>query len=133
MWNRYLPPRGRVFAFCALASCAAAFTVVAAPAPDTLPRVDTSLPHPQPPYPDSAQVSGEEGTVQLEVYVRPNGRATKVSVSKSSGFQDLDTAAVQGVLNWRYIPAIKDGDTVSDWTTVKVEFALPRAPTQPSN
>lgn len=133
MWNRYLPPRGRVFVFCAFASCAAAFAAVAAPSSDTLPRVDTSLPHPQPPYPDSAQINGEEGTVQLDVLVRPNGHATRVRVSKSSGFEDLDTAAVQGVLNWHYIPAIKDGDTVSDWTSVRVEFALPRAPAQQSN
>ena len=133
MWNRHLPLLGRTLAIYALASCAAAFGASAATSSDTLPRVDTSLPHPQPPYPDSAQVNGEEGTVQLHVYVRPNGRATKVDIAKSSGFEDLDTAAIQGVLNWHYIPALKDGDTVSDWTTVQVEFALPRAPAQPSN
>ena len=68
----------------------------------------------------------------VDVYVHPNGRASKVKVSRSSGFEDLDNAAVEGVLNWRYLPAIRDGETVSDWTTVKIVFQLPQAPT-PSN
>jgi protein TonB len=129
----YSPSGWRAFALGGLAVCTLTFVGHAAVASDASPRVDLSLPHPQPTYPDSAQASGEEGAVLVDVFVRPNGRAAKVRVSRTSGFEDLDTAAVQGVLNWRYIPAIRDGDTVSDWTTVKVVFQLPRAPAQPSN
>jgi protein TonB len=92
---------------------------------DTPPRVDSSVPNLQPPYPDAAQVSGEQGTVIVDVLVRSSGRPTRAKVSQSSGFDDLDTAAVQGVLNWHFIPATRDGDTVSDWTTVKVVYHLP--------
>ena len=76
---------------------------------------------------------GRRGRFSLTCTFVPMAAPRKVNISKSSGFEDLDKAAIQGVLNWRYIPAIKDGDTVSDWTTVKVEFALPRLPAQPSN
>ena len=120
---------------CAAASCMTVLCASsAALGSETPPRVDVSLPHPQPPYPDMAQLNGEQGTVLVDVYVHPNGRASKVRVSRSSGFADLVNAAVEGVLNWRYLPAMRDGDTVSDWTTVKIEYRLPQpaAPT-PSN
>jgi protein TonB len=83
-------------------------------------------------YPDAAQLNGEEGTVLVDVYVRPNGRAGKVRVAQSSGFNDLDNAAVESVLNWRFVPATRDGDLVSDWSAVKIVYQLPRpAPPQP--
>jgi len=62
----------------------------------------------------------------VNVYVRPSGRASKVRVAQSSGFADLDNAAVEGVLNWRFVPAIHDGDAVSDWTTVRIVFEMPQ-------
>jgi protein TonB len=93
---------------------------------ETPAHVDLSQPHPQPPYPDSALTSGEQGTIFMDLYVRPSGRISRFRVSQSSGFEDLDNAAVESVLNWRFVPAIQDGDPVSDWTTVKVVFQLPR-------
>jgi protein TonB len=92
---------------------------------ETVPHVDLSAPHNQPPYPDSAQTSGEQGVVWVDVFVRPSGRPTKIRVSQSSGFEDLDNAAVQGVLNWRFVPATRGGNAVSDWTTVKIVYQLP--------
>lgn len=110
----------------AAATTAGAFSLCAAQAAgDQPPRVDRSYNNPQPPYPNSAQRNGEAGTVVLDVYVRSSGRPTKARVIQSSGFEDLDTAAVQGVLNWHFVPAFRDGDTASDWTTVKVVFDLP--------
>jgi TonB family protein len=88
-------------------------------------RVDTSKPHNQPPYPDAAQVNGEQGAVELAVLVRPSGKIGNVRVAKSSGFPDLDNAAVEGVLGWRYIPPL-DGD--STWTTVRIVYQLPKPP-----
>ena len=94
-------------------------------------RVDPSHPNPQPPYPVSAQLSGEQGTIMVDVLVRPSGKPGKARISLSSGYEDLDTAAVQGVLNWRFLPAVHGGDTVSDWTTVKIEYRLPALPPSP--
>jgi protein TonB len=110
----------------AVAALGPAGTAAAASTP---PRVDMTQPRPQD-YPDSAQLNGEEGTIFLDVYVRSNGRPAKVRVERSSGFRDLDDAAVESVLNWRFVPATSDGDLVSDWTKVKIVYQLLRLPTQ---
>ena len=94
-------------------------------AADSAPRVDPAYQQYQPPYPPGAQTSGEQGAVVLEVLVRTNGRPMKARIAQSSGYSDLDTAAMQGVLNWRFIPATHDGETVTDWTTVRIVFNLP--------
>ncbi|HEY5048645.1 MAG TPA: energy transducer TonB [Rhizomicrobium sp.] len=94
-------------------------------AADVAAQVDRSFANRQPSYPDLAQLSGEQGTVMIDVLVRPSGKPVRARVSQSSGFEDLDTNAIQGVLNWHYLPARRDGDLVSDWTTVKVVFRLP--------
>lgn len=117
----------RAFSFCALMSSGSALCAVPALAEEMPAHIDLSQPHPQPPYPDSARAGGEQGSVLVDLYVRPNGRIAKYRVAQSSGFGDLDDAAVEGVLNWRFVPAVHDGDPVSDWTTVRIVFELPQA------
>ena len=104
----------------------------AAFAADSAPHVDVTQPHEQM-YPESAQAGGEQGTVLVQVYVHPNGRVAKYNLAQSSGFGDLDQAALESVLNWRFIPAMRDGDPVSDWAVVKVVYQLPQATAQPSS
>ena len=98
-------------------------------AADTPARVDMTQPHPQD-YPDAAQVNGEQGAVVLSVYVRPNGRVARYQIAQSSGFPDLDTAAVESVLNWRFVPATRDGGPISDWTRVRIVYQLPSLPAE---
>lgn len=119
----------------ALIGAAASLAVLGAGtamAADTAPHVDITQPHMQE-YPKSAQASGEQGTVLVQVYVRPDGRVAKYAVAQSSGFGDLDSAALQSVLNWRFVPAMRGGDPVSDWTIVKLVYQLPLLPTQASS
>lgn len=119
----------------ALFGAAASFAIIAAGsalAGDAGPHVDLTQPHEQV-YPEAAQSSGEQGTVLLQVYVAPNGRVAKYNVAQSSGFGDLDNAALQSVLNWRFVPAMRGGGPVSDWTIVKVVYQLPQAPAQPAS
>jgi protein TonB len=87
-------------------------------------HVDASQPHPQPPYPDTALANGEQGDVLVGVYVSSSGHIKKFRVAQSSGFDDLDDAAVESVLGWRFVPATHDGNPVSEWTTVKVVFQM---------
>jgi protein TonB len=94
---------------------------------DSPPKVDHSYPTPQPAYPAQAQTNGEQGDVMIDVFVNSAGKPRKFKVHQSSGFADLDNAAAEAVANWRFIPAIHDGDTASDWTTVKIHFELPQA------
>jgi periplasmic protein TonB len=88
------------------------------------PKVDTSEPTPVV-YPKEAQRAGEEGTVLLNVYVTWSGKPQKIDVAASSGYRDLDNAAVETAANWRYVPALHDGDTASDWASVQVVYRLP--------
>jgi protein TonB len=79
----------------------------------------------QPEYPPAARRAGEEGTVQLQVFVLESGRAGEVKVAKSSGFPKLDEAAINEVKrNWRFVPGKEDGKPVSMWHTFAVTFRL---------
>ncbi|HEX4157054.1 MAG TPA: energy transducer TonB [Rhizomicrobium sp.] len=114
------------FSLAGLVCCAAMLGTGAARAGDMPPRVDSTQPNAEPVYPDSARAAGEAGTILIDVLVKSTGRAAQYRVAQSSGYGDLDAAAVQTVLNWRYLPATHHGDTVSDWTTVKVVYQLPQ-------
>jgi periplasmic protein TonB len=46
-------------------------------------------------YPDDARREGKEGTVYLQIVVQRIGRIRSYDIVKSSGFQELDDAAVQ--------------------------------------
>ncbi len=79
----------------------------------------------QPEYPPASRRAGEEGTVQLQVFVLESGRAGEVKVAKSSGFPKLDEAAIKEVQrNWRFVPGKEDGKPVSMWHTFAVTFRL---------
>jgi protein TonB len=92
---------------------------------DSPPKIDRSFPTPQPAYPDSAQLGGEQGDVLVGVNVSSSGKPRRLRIDKSSGFNDLDNAAAEAVAQWRFIPAIENGDTTSAWTSVKIHFELP--------
>ena len=86
------------------------------------PHVDQSCPTPPPIVGDSAAVNHEHGEVALGIYVTSRGRARKIRVTHSSGFDDLDNAAVAAVAGWHYTPAVRNGGYVSDWMGLKIEF-----------
>jgi periplasmic protein TonB len=79
----------------------------------------------QPEYPPGSRRAGEEGTVQLQVYVLENGRAGEIKVAKSSGFPKLDEAAIKEVQrSWRFVPGKEDGKPVAMWHVFAVTFRL---------
>jgi periplasmic protein TonB len=118
--------RSRQLALGVVATLALAAGGASTACADSPPKIDHSYPTPQPDYPDSAQLSGEQGDVTLDVFVNSAGKPRKFRVHQSSGFADLDNAAAEAVAGWRFIPAMQGGDTASDWTTVKIHFELPR-------
>jgi TonB family protein len=98
-------------------------------ADDRAPKVDTTKPTAVV-YPASAQRAGEEGTVILKVHVVESGNPVQVSMAKSSGFVDLDNAAIETVMNWHYVPAIRGGAIADDWALVQVVYKLPEGAQQ---
>lgn len=59
-----------------------------------------------PEYPAAAKRAGEAGQTQVAMCVDKEGRTSNVRVVKSSGFERLDDAAVKGLNNNRFEPAI---------------------------
>jgi protein TonB len=87
--------------------------------------LDSRYPLTQPDYPAARIRSNNEGAVDLQVYVLPNGRVGDARVLKSSGFEDFDRAAMQEARrSWRLKPATRDGTPVAQWYSLRVVFKL---------
>lgn len=111
-----------------LAGCCAFLSVTTAWAGDQPPKVDTSQPTPVV-YPKDSQARGEEGTVVLSVNISDAGQPRRIRLLKSSGYSDLDNAAMETAFNWHYLPAMHNGDTAEDWATVQIKYGLPESAT----
>lgn len=98
----------------------------------TPPRVNRACHNAKPQLSEEAQHRGEKGDVVIGVFVSTHGRAKKISVSKSSGYEDLDNAAAAAAAGWRYIPAMVGNANVSDWMAVKFHFAAQDANERPA-
>lgn len=100
-------------------------TVAAAPVADTEPDYKAAyLSNPRPPYPMVARRMGWEGKVMLNVEVLAEGRAGQVLLHQSCGHEVMDNAALQTVKTWRFIPARRLGQPVTQWFLVPVKFSL---------
>ncbi len=82
------------------------------------------LQNPPPVYPNSARRSGVQGKVLLTVNVTAAGTAGNVSVANSSGHSLLDTAAIEAVRRWKFVPAKRGSEIVEAKVLVPVEFKL---------
>ncbi len=67
----------------------------------------------KPDYPRGARQRGEEGNVVVELRVTARGTVDRASVVASSGFAELDDAALRAVQAARFTPA-KSGDAAVD-------------------
>jgi protein TonB len=82
------------------------------------------LRNPPPRYPIIARRNGEQGTVTLRVLVTRDGLPASVSVEKSSGSNHLDSAALETVRTWRFVPARQGAQPVEAWVLVPIVFKL---------
>ena len=88
-------------------------------------RHDSRHPLSQPAYPPIDIRQGNEGSVELEVYVLPNGRVGDVRIIKSAGSPTLDQSAMdEAKRRWRLLPATRDGEAYAQWHRLKVTFNL---------
>lgn len=84
------------------------------------------LNNPPPAYPLAARRRGIEGTVVVRAQITEDGNCHQASLSKSSGYEMLDQAAVAAVKSWRFIPAKRGAQTISAWVEVPISFRLTR-------
>ena len=101
-----------------------------APSPAAAPRqgrVDAP-PRPRrnikPDYPKGARQRGEQGDVTLEIVVSESGYVGDVRVASSSGYSELDEAAVKAVKSARFTPAKRGRQAVSSTARITLTFKL---------
>ena len=86
---------------------------VAAPQPCALPD-----------YPKASKRNDEYGAVTLRYSVDSSGKLVSVSVAKSSGFRDLDRAALRGFEKCRFSAATINGHAVQSGGLVRYNWEL---------
>lgn len=77
---------------------------------------------PPPEYPARSLRRGESGEVMIRALVGTDGRPRQVEVARSSSHRALDRAAVQAVRRWRFEPATRQGQPVTQVVHVPVLF-----------
>ena len=100
--------------------------VVASPAPvqariEAPPRPRRPI---RPEYPRGARQRGEQGDVVVELRVGANGSVDAAEVVVTSGFADLDAAALRAVRAARFSPAESGGETVASTARMTLSFRL---------
>lgn len=78
----------------------------------------------RPDYPRGARQRGEQGDVALEVDVNEAGTVDDVRVVASSGFAELDAAAVSAVRKARFAPGRSGSAAVPSSVRLKLSFRL---------
>jgi periplasmic protein TonB len=77
---------------------------------------------PAPKYPSRLRGAGVEGTVLVWVSVDEKGRTFDLTLKKSSGYDEFDRAALEGIRKWKFKPATKDGVPVTVRIDVVINF-----------
>jgi periplasmic protein TonB len=123
------PPAPPVVSEPAPVAAPAAPVVAAAPPPPPAPVIPPRfnadyLNNPPPAYPPIARRMGEEGKVILRVHVNERGLPDDVQIRTSSGSQRLDTAALETVKQWKFVPARRGDTPIDAWVLVPITFSL---------
>ncbi|TFG48373.1 MAG: energy transducer TonB [Gemmatimonadales bacterium] len=80
-------------------------------------------------HPAALYARGIEGRVVLRLFVDQTGRLIpdSTSVAESSGYPALDSAALVGVSQLRFAPALRNGAPVAALFLLPVDFRHPQA------
>ncbi len=76
----------------------------------------------EPTYPAHARARDQRGMVVLSVLVNERGQVVRVVVENGIPNSDLDAAAIDAVLRWRYRPGTENGRPVRAWVTETFTF-----------
>ena len=75
-------------------------------------------------YPKAALMNEEQGVVSMMFLVSAEGRVLESKLDKTSGFKNLDKAAIAAITNCKFKPGSKDGKPDSTWTKVEYNWTL---------
>jgi TonB family protein len=92
----------------------------------TLPKSNRARPLSQPVYPQVSRQLRESGTVVLKLHVLEDGSVGDAIIDKSSGYPNLDYAAMYESFRWKLDPGTLDGQPQRMWGQFAVTFKLSR-------
>jgi periplasmic protein TonB len=78
----------------------------------------------KPEWPKSSLRNEETGTVTLQFLIGVDGHVADSKIVKSSGFRDLDKAAVVGISKCRFKPGMVDGKPEQAWMQMQYVWTL---------
>lgn len=81
-------------------------------------------PSPDDYYPPASRRREEQGAIMVRAHVTPSNCATEFAVVVSSGYPELDQAALRVAEASTYAAATEDGKPVEGYTTFKVKFTI---------
>lgn len=81
--------------------------------------------HP-PEFPPLAISQHHTGSVVLMSLIGADGEVKGVKVERSSGFRELDIAAIKAVRGWKFAPAYVSGVPTEGYVRTPVNFNMPR-------
>ncbi len=100
----------------ALALSGASYAVVAAEVPASFDPKNCKAE-----YPKASLMNEEQGTVSMSFLVSADGSVVDSKLDKTSGFKNLDKAAMKSLTACKFKPGTKDGAPAQTWT--KVDYA----------
>lgn len=72
-------------------------------------------------YPKTSLMNEEQGTVSMSFLVAADGTVLESKLDKSSGYKNLDKAAMKALASCKFKPGTKDGAPAQGWT--KIDYA----------
>ncbi len=78
----------------------------------------------KPAYPAAALRNGDEGTVTLAFLIGKDGHVASAKVERTSGYRDLDRAAMQGLSMCAFKPGSIDGVAQESWARMQYAWRL---------
>lgn len=75
-------------------------------------------------YPKAALMNEEQGVVSMKFLVSADGKVLESKLDKTSGFKNLDKAAIKAITACKFKPGTKDGKPDSTWTKVDYAWSL---------
>lgn len=78
----------------------------------------------KPEWPGVAIQMGMQGTTTLQFLIEPDGHVGDAKMLKSSGYPELDTAAIKGISKCIFKPGMTDGKPVAAWMQMQYVWKL---------
>jgi periplasmic protein TonB len=74
-------------------------------------------------YPEVALQNRLQGRVVVLAWVDESGEVKDMWIAVSSGYRELDTAALRAVLGAHFVPATRDGKPIAESVRVPITFS----------